>query len=98
MRFEEILDQCISEVLAGASVEECVARYPQQADELRPLLNVAVLLTQVGQAEGTAAAKARGKQRLLAALARESRSKVTANRPCDTSFKITPGRFAPHGV
>ncbi|MFH1031223.1 MAG: DUF5667 domain-containing protein [Chloroflexota bacterium] len=42
-RKEEILASCIDEVLSGRStVEQCLARYPQLRNELKPLLEVAL--------------------------------------------------------
>jgi hypothetical protein len=41
-RFENILDECLERLCQGESVEQCLARYPEQAAELEPLLRVAV--------------------------------------------------------
>jgi hypothetical protein len=41
-RFQDILDDCIERALQGESVEQCLARYPEQAAELEPLLRVAL--------------------------------------------------------
>ena len=41
-RFRDILDDCIDRVLQGESMEQCLARYPEQAAELEPLLRVAL--------------------------------------------------------
>ena len=39
---EEVLDCCLDEIIfSGASVSECLAKYPQYAAELEPLLEVA---------------------------------------------------------
>jgi hypothetical protein len=39
--FDFILDECLERILRGESVEECVAGYPEHADELRELLMTA---------------------------------------------------------
>ncbi len=39
--FNTILDECLLAVQRGESVEACLARYPRQADRLRPLLALA---------------------------------------------------------
>ena len=40
--FDDILAQCLADIEAGkATEEECIGRYPAQADELRPLLRTA---------------------------------------------------------
>jgi hypothetical protein len=41
-RFENILDECLERLRQGESVEQCLARYPEQAADLAPLLRVAV--------------------------------------------------------
>lgn len=41
----DILDECIDRLAAGESVEDCVARYPQHADELRGLLTTGSALS-----------------------------------------------------
>jgi hypothetical protein len=40
-RFEDILNECIDRMLQGESVEQCLARCPEQARELEPLLRTA---------------------------------------------------------
>src|SRR3990170_3132589 len=42
--FDEVLERCLSLLDRGATVEECVAPYPQYADELRAQLGVAQTL------------------------------------------------------
>ena len=41
-RFENILDECLERLRQGESVEQCLARYPEQAAQLEPLLRVAM--------------------------------------------------------
>jgi hypothetical protein len=36
--FDTILDECLERVFSGESVDTCLAAYPDEADELRPLL------------------------------------------------------------
>jgi hypothetical protein len=40
--FENILNKCLDRLLAGETIESCLARYPQQAAELEPLLKTAL--------------------------------------------------------
>lgn len=40
-RFETALDDCMELLRAGASVEDCLSRYSDHADELRPLVSLA---------------------------------------------------------
>ncbi len=37
-KFDEILDKCIDSINSGDSIDECLARYPEHAAELMPLL------------------------------------------------------------
>ena len=40
---DNILDECLERLLVkGETIEECLASYPQQADELKPLLQIAL--------------------------------------------------------
>lgn len=41
-RIEEIFEECLERVFDGESIEESVSRYPEQAKELRELLETAV--------------------------------------------------------
>lgn len=46
--FEQVLDDCLESMARGeASIEECLARYPEHATQLRPLLQVAARLGRV---------------------------------------------------
>jgi len=45
-RFEERLEECLEALREGRwSLDECLRRYPEEADRLRPLLEVAAALT-----------------------------------------------------
>lgn len=39
--FDDVLNECIAWLRIGVSVDECVSRYPEYEDQLRPLLEVA---------------------------------------------------------
>jgi hypothetical protein len=42
---EEILDSCLYQIeIDGSNIDECVARYPEQAEQLKPLLRAATRL------------------------------------------------------
>ena len=69
-KFDEILDQCLSMMQAGVSIDDCVAPYPQHAAELRAQLQTAQTLwdaKSTAQPEPTAQAK--GRSRVLTAVA-----------------------------
>ena len=61
--FNTILDECLDRILfMGETPEQCLASYPQYADELKSLLEAAVMTSQVNQLEPDAdfKRKARG--------------------------------------
>ena len=63
------LDECLTLLGEGrATVEECQARYPEYASDLRPLLEIALEIQSVPQPTPSPAASAAGKQRMLQAL------------------------------
>jgi hypothetical protein len=64
------LDECLAWLRAGVELEACLARVPEHAGELRPLLELAVELRQVTPPAPSPEARIAGEQRMLAALAR----------------------------
>lgn len=63
---ELILDDCLQQIMSGAkTAEECLRRYPAQADALRPALEAAL---QIGGGRGlapSASYRARGRRQLM---------------------------------
>lgn len=67
---EDVLDECLSQLNSGQSLESCVARYPTLAAELEPLLRVALKVRAIGQQPVPAPLGLRsGRQRLLTEVA-----------------------------
>lgn len=66
-----VLDDCLSSMRAGVDLQACLMRYPERADELRPLLQAARDVGAVRTPAPDAAARTAGRQRMLAALARK---------------------------
>ena len=67
---EDILNDCLERLAQGENVAECVGRYPDHGDELMPLLEVAAsAIDTASSVSYRPEAKARGLQRLTAALA-----------------------------
>lgn len=64
--FEAILDECLSAVAEGVSLQECLARHPQYAQRLRPLLETAAQVHAVAAPQPEQAAQAEGRRRFLA--------------------------------
>jgi hypothetical protein len=65
------LDQCLHWMRNGEQIEDCIARYPEYAEELRPLLGLATDVGRVLTPASSAAARAAGQQRMLATLGRQ---------------------------
>ena len=73
--FEAILDECLQRLLEGESVEQCLARYPEQAAELEPLLQVALAAREASAIEPRPEFKAQVRYRLQSALAIKGRQR-----------------------
>lgn len=73
--FDNILDECLERVLVkGETIEQCLESYPQQADELKPLLLTALSAKRASAIQPHPEFKARARYQLLSALqSREAR-------------------------
>ncbi|HEY55582.1 MAG TPA: hypothetical protein G4N91_04860 [Dehalococcoidia bacterium] len=70
--FNNILDECLERLLVGGeTLEQCLRRYPQQAAELKPLLETALMVKEASAIQPRAEFKARARYQLGSAL-RES--------------------------
>jgi hypothetical protein len=68
---DEALDTSLALLERGGTPEDCVARFPEHAEELRPLLEVAVQIRRVPAPTPPLTWGANGKQRMLEALAQK---------------------------
>ncbi len=68
-----LLDKCIDRMNAGESLEECLASYPEQAEELRPLLRAVCRARDACSPIPKATAKSVVRRRLDAALVNAER-------------------------
>ncbi len=68
---ETILIECLRAIDGGADIDECLARYPQHTDTLRPYLELHTRLQTLEQPEPSAVAYAEGRQALLERIARQ---------------------------
>ena len=67
--FDNVVNDCLERMAAGESVAHCLARYPEQAEELAPILQMGQATLDVSQAaKPSAASRARGMARMQAAL------------------------------
>jgi hypothetical protein len=73
--FDNILDECLERLLVkGESIEQCLASYPKQADELEPLLRTAQAAKQASAIQPSPEFRARARYQFRSAL-REAASK-----------------------
>lgn len=79
--FEQLLEECLSQLNSGtADLETILARHPEHAARLRPLLRVAHAVRETPQPTPSRAAKAAGRQRLLVAAARKRQQREAARK------------------
>ena len=67
--FDEILDKCIDSINSGDSIDECLARYPEHAAELMPLLRTVAGAHDSIPFTPSAEKKQAARQRMLALMA-----------------------------
>ena len=68
-KFNDILDECLERLLVkGETLEQCLANYPEQAVELRPLLETALATKQASAIEPRPEFKARARYQFRSAL------------------------------
>jgi hypothetical protein len=75
---EVILDECLAWLAAGASLDSCLARYPDRAEELRPLLELTLAVRATPAPQARPAAVHAGRQRMLKTAAAKQRSQAVS--------------------
>ncbi|MFT3890651.1 MAG: hypothetical protein QM730_03380 [Anaerolineales bacterium] len=62
---DDVLEQCLTDILTGAStLEECLARYPEHATQLEPLLQTAARVEMGARVRPSPAFRARARAKL----------------------------------
>ncbi len=79
-RIEELFAECLEQVFQGETIEQCVGRYPAQAEELRKLLETAVAARKAASVEPTLEFRERARYQFQAALQEQAAAK-TARKP-----------------
>lgn len=64
-KLEKALASCLERVEHGESLESCLARYPEMASDLGPLLRTAILVRQTSRATPRQEFRAAGRRRLM---------------------------------
>lgn len=78
-KFETVLDECLGSIQAGESVEVCLARYPEDAEALRPLLSLATAVHGMPLPRPNPLAVHASRQRMLLAVSeRDARQPLLA--------------------
>ena len=88
-RIEDVLQECLELLKKGISIEDCLAQYPDDAQELEPLLQAASLSRQQFAIEMDGATRARLRGRVMGAWDQQHRR----HRAGGGIFSIFP-RFA----
>jgi hypothetical protein len=67
--FDNILDECLERLLVGGeTIEQCLERYPEQAAQLKPLLETALAVKETSAVQPRAEFKARARYQFRSAL------------------------------
>jgi len=66
--FNNILDECLERILGGETLEQCLKLYPEQAAELRPLLETVLAVKEASAVEPRPEFKARARYQFRSAL------------------------------
>ncbi len=74
-KFEDILEECLERMLQGESLEQCLELYPEQAAELKPLLEVAAAARRAASVEPRPEFKAQARYQLNLMQAKKERPK-----------------------
>lgn len=88
-RLRAALDECLGQLWAGASVKECLARFPDYARELRPLLHLASDIRTHEIPPPRPAAVRTHRQRMLRAVHERGRQRA-GNRGLLTGHLVSP--------
>lgn len=89
MNVYEILEKCLVEIEQGADVDTVLFRYPEHADELRPILEAAIKARTLAAPEPSADVVRRNRAKVMqrAAEMREAKGKPAASRVWFTSLR-----------
>src|SRR5512142_2154090 len=80
----DALDNCLQALARGATMENALRRYPELADELRPLLEAALVARGSGRIHVPLDVRRRGRDRLL------KRSAALAEQRPGTRRRVIP--------
>ena len=79
--FDNILDDCISRMLAGETIEQCLQDYPEHAPELKPLLQAGYMAHKESSVEPRPEFKVQAKHEILSTLDAKNRERAKKREP-----------------
>ncbi|MFC2059279.1 DUF4382 domain-containing protein, partial [Chloroflexota bacterium] len=79
--FNEILDECIDRINRGEGIDDCLASYPEYAQELEPLLKAMLLTTDACSLVPRASAKQEARRKFADALEESAQRREKARTP-----------------
>ena len=80
-KLNDALDECLGLLVTGqVTLQECLERYPQHTDDLRPLLQIALRIDRLPRPISSPTAFAAGRQALLARVTAQRRPAPFASR------------------
>jgi hypothetical protein len=80
-RLVALLEDCLVDLEAGTTLDECLKRHPAEAEELRPLLQTALALRSLRPADPPVVVRAASRAGLLAEAGRRRRRTTDDRRP-----------------
>lgn len=99
MTFDDILADCIEALEQGATIEECLTRYPAHATALEPLLRLVFSLSHESQTRLSSPAFQRGRQLLLAqAKQRQAHHRHPGYPPAPSLHQRQGAAYAQNGL
>jgi len=82
--FNNILDECLERLLTkGETIEQCLRDFPEQADELEPLLQMALATKKAITIQPRPEFRAEARYQFLSALQRREEKRSPPSLACD---------------
>ncbi|HHE41974.1 MAG TPA: DUF4382 domain-containing protein [Dehalococcoidia bacterium] len=94
--FDRVLDECLDRMMAGETLDSCLDRYPQWADELQPLLRVYATTEKTAAGVPSAAAITAARMRMQQARAAHA-TRTRRSLPLTQRIFSRPLAFAATG-
>jgi hypothetical protein len=89
--FANILDECLERIIArGETIEQCLASYPEHADELEPLLQTSLFAKKVSAIQPRPEFRERARYQLRAALEEMAQQRERRRFSLFNIFKLQP--------